>query len=382
MEGVTMSSPILIAGALVSGFAVGFVPALVDSVRTALRPQYKGSEGRFDRVLDLFYVAWLPLMPLAGWLLDHWSAQSVLFLGLGACVLGIASVGVARTLTSLAGSAALLGAGYSWTAVAGIRLMADALRFAPNASHIGALNLGFVAVILGAVLAPWVTAFVQRRWDHRLGMLYLSLAPLAAAVLVLAAPRAEFPQPATSLAWGDAIGNVRLWLLAVVILGYFAVENCLEFWPEPYLKDIGYQGRGMTIALLLFWGAFTAARAAMGWLPESWADIWLLLGLVLASSCIMGNLVGANEYSSGSVGFWMTGACYGPLLPAFLALVIDWMPATALGMMLALSGLDTLIVRPVMTRLARRRPVRTVMRVPAILGLIIAAPLLVLALLR
>jgi MFS family permease len=377
-----MSSPILIAGALVSGFAVGFVPALVDSVRASLRPQYKGSEGRLDRVLDLFYVAWLPLMPLAGWLLDHWSAQSVLFLGLGACVLGIASIGVARTLTALAGSAALLGAGYSWTAVAGIRLMADALKFSPNASHIGALNLGFVAVILGAVLAPWVAALVQRRWDLRLGMLYLSLAPLAAAVLVLAAPRDQFPQSATSLAWGDAMGNVRLWLLAVVILGYFAVENCLEFWPGPYLKDIGYQGRGMTIALLLFWGAFTAARTAMGWLPESGADVWLLMGLVLASSCIMGNLVGANEYSSGSVGFWMTGTCYGPLLPGFLALVIDWMPATALGLMLALSGLDTLIVRPVMTRLARRWSVRTVMRVPAILGLIIAAPLLVLALLR
>ena len=60
---------------------------------------------------------------------------------------------------------------------------------------------------------------------------------------------------------------------------------------------------------------------------------------------------------------------------------LDW-PGTALGLMLALSGLDTLILRPLMTRLARRYTVRTVMRVPTVLALLLAAPLLMLALLR
>lgn len=380
-----MSSPIAIAGALVSGFAIGFVPALADSARAPLHRQFKGAEGRVDRVLDLFYLAWLPAMPLSGLLLDHWRSKEILFFGLLACVLGVAWLGLSRTLRSLAASAVLLGVGYSWLAVAGVRLMANALKLTDEASNIGALNLGFVFVILGAVIAPWVTARAEGRWGLRQGLLYLSLALVAAAVLVFVVPAGEFPQLAQSMAWRDVANDVKLWLLGAIILVYFAIENCLEVWPEPYLKEIGYRGRGMTIAMLLFWAAFTAARAAIGWLPESSADVWLLLGLVLASSCIMGNLVGANEYSSGSVGFWATGACYGPLLPGFLALVIDLfpnLPGTALGMMLALSGLDTLIVRPVMTRLARRNRVRTVMRVPALLGLLIAAPLLVLALLR
>ncbi len=260
--------------------------------------------------------------------------------------------------------------------------MADALRFTDNPSSIGALNIGFVFVILGAVIAPWLAARVERRWGFRQGMLYLSLALVIAAGLVFAIPRGEFPQPAETVPVREVAGSVRLWLLGAIILVYFAIENCLDIWPAPYLKELGYQGRGKTLAMLLFWTMFTVARAAVGCLPESSADVWLLLILVLASSCIMGNLVGANEYSSGGVGFWATGACYGPLLPGFLGLVIDGMPATALGMMLALSGLDTLIVRPLMTRLARRYPVRTVMRVPAILGLLIAAPLLALALLR
>src|SRR5947209_13466076 len=136
-----MSSPLLIAGALVSGFAIGFVPALLDSVRAPLQRQYKGAEGRVDRILDLFYLAWLPAMPLSGWLLDQWRAKEILFFGLLACVLGVAWLGMARTLRSMAMSAVLLGAGYSWLAVAGIRLMAQALKFTEHASNIGALNI-------------------------------------------------------------------------------------------------------------------------------------------------------------------------------------------------------------------------------------------------
>jgi MFS family permease len=380
-----MSSPLVIAGAAVSGLAIGFVPALVDSLRAPLAKQLKGTERTVNGVLNLFYLAWLPAMPLSGWLLDHWRNKEVLFFGLLACVLGIAWLGMAQSLRSLASSAVLLGVGYSWVATGGIRLMADALRFTEHSSHIGALNVGFVCVSLGAVIAPWVAARTEGRRGLRQGLLYLSLVLVAAAILVFVVPREQFPQLAESMPWREVVGSLKLWLLAALIVVYFAIENCFEVWPEPYLKEIGYEGRGLTIALLVFWAAFTIARAGMGWLPQSGANIWLLLGLVLASSFIMGNLVGANEYSSGSLGFWATGACYGPLLPGFLALVMEVfpdLPATALGIMLALSGLDTLIVRPVMTGLARRKSARMVMRVPTVLGLLMAAPLLVLALLR
>jgi fucose permease len=380
-----MSSPLLIAAALASGFAVGFIPALVDSIRTALHHQFKGSESRVDRALALFYVTWLPAMPLSGWLLDHWRNKEVLFLGLLGCVLGIAWLGLSHSLRSLVSSVLLLGVGYSWVATAGIRLMADALRFTENSSHIGALNVGFVCVILGAVAAPWLVGRFVSRWGYRQGLLYLSLTVIVAAVLVFAVRESEFPEPAASMPWRDLVGSVKLWLLGLTILLYFALENCSEVWPEPYLTELGYRGRGLAGAMLIFWGAFTLTRAVMGWLPASDFDIWLLLALVLASSFTMGNLVGANEYSSGSLGFWLTGACHGPLLPGFLALVMDLfpeLPATALGMMLALSGLDTLIVRPLMNALAQRSSARTLMRVPAIVGLVLAAPLLVLALIR
>jgi fucose permease len=380
-----MSSPLLIAGALTSGFAIGFIPALVDRVRTSLYQQFKGSESRVDRCVALFYVCWLPAMPLSGWLLDHWRNKEVLFLGLLACVLGIAWLGLSQSLRSVVSSVVLLGVGYAWVATGGIRLMAHALQFSEHASHVGALNAGFVFVILGAVIAPWLVGAAERRGGYRQGLLYLSLLVVAAALLIFLVPFDDFPSLAPSMPWRTLAGDARLWLLGAVILLYFALENCLEFWPDAYLKEIGYQGRGRAWAIVIFWGAFTLTRALTGWLPLGTFDVWLLLALVLASSFTMGNLVGANEYSSGSLGFWLIGGCYGPLLPGFLALVMDTfsdLPATALGIMLALSGVDTLIVRPAMTALARRHSAQTIMRVPLVVGLIMAAPLLVLALVR
>jgi MFS family permease len=378
-----MPTPLLIAGAASSGLTIGFIPALVDCVAAPVCQQLKTSPGKVSRVLAIFYICWLPAMPLCGWLLDHWRTKEILFFGLLACALGITWLGLALSFRSLLSSVILLGIGYSAVATAGIRFMASALKLTDQSSEVAALNLGFVFVVIGAVAAPWIAGVVQRRWGYRQGLLYLSLGAVIAACLVFFVSPQLFPEARANGAWMEMLKSLPLWLLAAIVLLYFALENCLDVWPEPYLKELGYRGRSLTAGLLIFWGAFTLLRVAVGWLPGTGYEIWLLLGLLLASAFTMGNLVGANEYSSGSVGFWLTGACYGPLLPGFLALVMELdLPGTALGMMLAMSGLDTLVVRPAMTALARRSPARTVMRVPVVLALVMAAPLLVLALIR
>ena len=89
----------------------------------------------------------------------------------------------------------------------------------------------------------------------------------------------------------------------------------------------------------------------------------MTLGLLIASAIILGNLTSGYEIGGGSLGFWLVGACYGPLLPGFLAIALDQaakvsdkpLPATILGILLAArAGLDTLIVRPADERLLAR----------------------------
>ena len=242
-----MSSPLLIASAVASSVVIGFVPALVDSIRAPLHQQHKGSEPRVDRILALFYLAWLPAMPLSGWLIDRWgNGKEILFLGLLGCVLGVAWLGLSQALRSLASSVLVLGAGYACVATAGIRLMPAILGFTAETSMVAGLNVGFVFVSLGAVAAPWVVARFVQRWGYRQGLLYLSLTLVVAAALVFLVWRDELAAPAASLSWRDLVGNVRLWLLGATLILYFALENCLDVWPEPYLKELGYQARTLT----------------------------------------------------------------------------------------------------------------------------------------
>ncbi len=264
-----MSNPMLIAGALTSGFAIGFIPVLVDALRKPLHEQFKGAETRADRCLALFYLAWLPAMPLSGWLLDHWRNKEVLFFGLLGCMLGIAWLGLTQSLRALAANVLVLGVGYAWLAVAGIRLMPDALGFTTTPSRFAALNIGFVFVSFGAMVAPNVVAWSVRRWGRRQGLLYLSLALVPAATLVVLAPHADPLPAAETMPWGALLSKVEVWLLGIVILLYFAIENSLDVWPEPYLREIGREGRGLTAAMFIFWGAFTLARSR--WLAAGYA---------------------------------------------------------------------------------------------------------------
>jgi hypothetical protein len=113
----------------------------------------------------------------------------------------------------------------------------------------------------------------------------------------------------------------------------------------------------------------------------------LTVGLLIASAIILGNLTSGYEIGGGSLGFWLVGACYGPLLPGFLGIALDQAakvsdkppPALLLGFLLALSGLDTLVVRPLMSGFGKDRAARSVMRVPTVLAIVLAAPLLLLA---
>src|ERR1043165_3356722 len=171
-------------------------------------------------------------------------------------------------------------------------------------------------------------------------------------------------------------------IIGAIILFYFAIENCLDYWPESYLKELGYQERGLRWGMFFFWLAFVGARGVAAWWffehPELVGGIVLTLVLTVLSGMVVGNLAGGYEVGSGSFGCFLAGACYGPILPCLLGIALQLsppMPTSALGVLLSLSGLDTLIVRPLMQAYAANRPARKVMRVPAVLAIILAAPL-------
>ena len=232
---------------------------------------------------------------------------------------------------------------------------------------------------------PLVIHAIDRRWGYRQGLLALSMACIVPAALTILSEPAIMRKPEfVADSWQAVFSHPHLGMIVGIILLYFAVENCLEFWPESYLRELGYQERGQRIGMTLFWLMFIATRGLAAWwlwLHPSQSFGWMF-ALAFLSALIVGNLAGGYEAGSGSVGFIFAGAVLGPLLPGFLGLAFMLypdLPASVLGLLLALSGLDTLLVRPLMIAFAKDRPARNVMRVPAFLALLLAAPLLLLA---
>jgi MFS family permease len=330
-------------------------------------------------------------MPLAGWLLDQMSNRDVsLYGGSLPLIVGIAWLALVRSSAAAYLNAIFLGVGYSLLTTATVRLMPAA--FYPDLLleydlNLASLNLGFVAVGTGAIIGPWVVKAIERWTGVRQGLLYTSIALLAPAVLTALCDSSSFPQADKDAASLQFIfTHPQAHMIGAVILLYFALETCLEFWPDSYLKEIGYEGKGLQVGVTIFWLAFVGSRAAAAWwLYEHPGHGFVLTLMLLAiSALILGNLAGGFEFGSGSFGFWLLGICYGPLLPGFLGIAMDYsaskiLPASALGVLLALSGLDTLVLRPFLSAATSSYKPRSVMFLPTILALVASIVLLALS---
>jgi MFS family permease len=378
-----MPSPLLGLACLSTALAMGLVPVLFRSSQPFLRERLALSESRLDRLSQLLILSWVPLMPLAGWLVDHWGVREVLFTG--SLVLGLAVSWLALCQSPaglLWGILGLASAGACVT-VAGVALMPVALHLFPRWSVGASICLGYVFVGLASVLTPAAMPWLSHRLGVRRTVLSLSLLCLVPAALI-ALVKEEVPGPAVVA--DTSLYDVRFWLIAFVAFLYSPLEQSLEIWPRPYLAEIGYAARAVIRLVAGFWCAFLLLRFGLGWMIRSGNEAWLVLTLLILSSMVLGNLAGAYGPTGGYLGLWVLGACYGPVLPALLGILepdgTRRLPGQTVGAIFAISALSSLAAQPLLLAFAKRHSPRECMRIPMILGLVMAAPMLVVAVIR
>ncbi len=311
---------------------------------------------------------------------------SVLFTGCLGLGVAIAWLSLAQNFTALCWGVFGLGFTGACVTTATVTLMPTALTLFPRWSAGAALSLGFVFVGLATLLTPWALPGLIRRVGLRQVGLYLGLLCLVPAAL-MALVRAELPPPVVPPPLEGALFDLRFWIVLLAAFLTFLLENFLAIWPKPYLLELGYSGRSAVRLLVGFWCAFLVCRFGLSWMIRSGNEAWLLCVLLAVSSMVLGNLAGAYAPSSGTFGFWLVGACYGPMLPVLLAILVvlegpRGVPGQTVGAVYGLGALSSLVVQPLLIFLAKGRPARESMRIPMFLGLVMAAVMLVLALIR
>ncbi|MBI3410763.1 MAG: hypothetical protein HY040_20700 [Planctomycetes bacterium] len=376
----------LLATSISCALAIGLLHSFVESVRPALEERHGLDEKHGRRLTRLYTLLSAPLLLLAGWLCDLPALASVLFFGSLALGVGVAFLTQSRTM--LPWAIFTIAAGGAGVTTAGLVLMATAIFPNQTNNAAGALTLGFAFIGVGALLTPYVVPPLIRYLGFRQTLVFLALLCIVPAGLsIFCQHQIEFTKE--PLLFEGVLHDPRLWLLAIPTLLYFPLDRSLDVWTQPYLAELGYRGRAIVRLLIGFWLAFLLMRVAFAWIVTPGYEVWALLTLLVVSSMVLGNLSGAFARSSGYVGFWLVGACYGPLLPGFLGTLIDFdsshnfrIPTVVLGGLFSLGCLSDLILEPGLVAFAKRRSARAAMRIPMILALVMAAPILILALIR
>lgn len=378
-----------IATGIASALVIGLLHALVDSVRPTLleRHRLEPSQGRhWTRLYAIFSI---PALILTGWLCDHVGFAEVLFFG--SLALGIGVILFTQSRANIFWAILAVAAGGAAVTTAGLALLTVTLR--PTQGAGASLNLGFGFIGLAALTTPRFIPWLIRRLGFRQTLVGVALLCLLPAICVIFTPEKDGLNPLerkSVIPLADVLNDMRLWLIVIPTFLYFSLDRSLDVWTKPFLTQLGYGGAAVTRLLIVFWIAFLLTRFVFGWLPAPGFEVWLLLVLLVLSAMVLGNLVGAFAPSSGSMGFWLVAACYGPLLPGFLGVLIEFdpthpertVPTVVLGGLFALGYLSDLIIEPGFVAYAKNRPARAAMRIPMILALLMAAPTLVLAVIR
>ena len=374
----------LIAATISVALIIGYLSTLLDGIRPALARRFDQPEKDLPRFSRWLHLAWVPLMPVTGWMIDSWGVHGVLFSGSLVLSFGVAWLGVAtRPSNLLFGILAIAWGGAALT-LTGLRLMPEAFPLGRAPTPESSLCVGFVFIAAAALLTQALYPPLIQRAGYRNTLLVSALLCLTPACISSFLDPIIFPTALAEPGLGDALLDPRLWLLTLLIFFWFPLEHSLDVWPRPFLSEIGYSAGAVTTLIVGFWFWFLAVRLAMGWVFTQGFEIWIIYILALIPPMVLGNLVGAYARSSGYFGFWIIGACYGPLLPAFLGMTMSFFDKRCfiLGIMLTIDSLVALIVRPAFENYLRGHTARQAMRVPLIFGLLLSAVILVLALIR
>jgi fucose permease len=378
---------------ITSAFVFGMVLALVGSLKLALSKRLGIGEGRVGGLLSALHLAFIPMMLLAGILVDRMGIRIMLIVGCGLIALGFYLLAVRASYMAALGALSLVGVGAALVGTASVVLMPA--FFPGDVNKIGAaVNLGMVFFALGSLVTPTLVDMLLRTYDlerFQRTLICLGVVCLVPAVVVATQWNAvgQFQPEGQSTGLGELLGEARIWLAGLVFFLYGPLEFAVGTWATTYLLEHGYSDRRAARLLSGFWLMFLAGRVLTAFLEDQRVlgangDRVLIPILGLTAAVVLGNLMSAPATKKTGVGLLILGLILGPIFPTLVAMVLKfgYAPGTSYGTVFAIGSLGGLILAPLIGLYARGRSVQLAWRIPMALGLLTSATAIVLALLR
>jgi FHS family glucose/mannose:H+ symporter-like MFS transporter len=302
---------------------------------------------RGGALFSFLYFPQIPMVFLAGPLIDRFGKKPVLAAGFLLCATALVGIAYAPSYAVLAALLIALGLGGASAMSASNTLIPDLYPENPSS----ALNLGGVFFGVGAIFFPWLVALMTARLGLVLTLWLITL--LVAGVAVVAFMQ-RFPPVSAGggFDWHEARRlalNPAVIILALVLFFYSAVEISTAGWTRTFLQqDLLATPQTSKAILTIFWIAMMVGRLAASQVVKYVRGPNLLLGAAMGA--VGGLLVVAMAHSVvvATVGIVICGLTYAPVFPTTAGTASTYFPklfATVFGMLMAV-GLSAGVILP------------------------------------
>jgi hypothetical protein len=363
----------------------GIVLALLGHLKLALSRRPEQATGRIDLLLTLINLALIPLMVLAGFLVDFWGVKHTMILG--SVLLALSFLALSATPDYRRSVAAVVAASFGAAAVGTATLILMPHGLFGVEERPASLQVGLVLVALAALVMPPLIELLVRGLGFR-----RTIAIIAFLVLVPAFLAAMVPSEDVKVAGGSNSGLFPLladhavWLAGLVFFFYAPLEAFVSVWTTTLLTSMG-EARRQVSWLAGFWAAFLLSRLAIafvehaGYLGDYWAR-WFLFGSAALSAVVIGNMAGTFRAHRAGAGLIVLGCFLGPLFPFLAGRLFSLestreLPGTAFGLLYGCGSLGSLALAPLVGLSASARTIEAALRIPLFMSLVLTAATLV-----
>jgi FHS family glucose/mannose:H+ symporter-like MFS transporter len=353
------STPYLMATACAGLFTYGVVASFLGATQPELIARSGFDLTRAGSLFSFLYIPQVPMVFLAGPLIDRFGKKLVLaagFLCSAAALIGMAySPGYALLGVLLF----ILGLGSCSAMAAANTLIPDLYPENPSSG----LNMGGIFFGVGAAFFPWLVAVMTHRFVTSLWCIALLVGLVAIVALVQKFPPASM---AGGFDWDQAVSlviNPAVIILACVLFFYTALEVSTNGWIRTFLeKDLAASPESSKIILTAFWIMMMAGRLIASQVVKRVRGPQLVLGS--AAGAIVGLLLIAlaSNVLMATAGAILCGLCYGPVFPTTAGTASTYFSrifGTVFGMLMAFALLSGTVVPLAIGYVAQHQSVRS-----------------------
>ncbi len=345
----------------------GMCHALLGSVKVPLARKLEIDEARVGGLVSVFGFTLIPMVLVAGFLVDWLGKQAVLS---GGFVLVIASLVILAKLTTYRSALlAILVLGTGWSALVNVLNVTSPPAFLPEEEietrRAYAMNMGDFIFGMGAFVTPILVAILLRKL--RLERIFLVLSSFAVVPLLfgLGVDWERLASPATETVSGGLrilLTDPVVWLCCLAFFFHVPIEASVATWATTLMtgKGIG-EARSATL-LSVFWLTFMGSRLVTALALPAGAEMSLVIAL--AGLCIVFTLGIAFSRAA-----WLTaamvviaGLVLGPIFPTLIAVLLNHVPASlggrTVGIFFCIGGIGWTVIPILIGSYAKRTSVQ------------------------